>query len=62
MLKPHYNKKHITKEEYKDILRKAVPKVRTLDTNYLMIITLNHFLIRFVTTKPVKSIFKKSTR
>lgn len=27
VLKPHYAKKHITKEEYKDILRKAVPKV-----------------------------------
>lgn len=27
VLKPHYNKKHVTKEEYKDILRKAVPKV-----------------------------------
>lgn len=28
VLKPHYNKKHVTKEEYKDILRRAVPKVR----------------------------------
>lgn len=28
ILKPHYNKKHITKEEYKDIMRRAVPKVR----------------------------------
>jgi len=28
VLKPHYNKKSITKEEYKEILRKAVPKVR----------------------------------
>lgn len=27
VLKPHYNKKHVTKEEYKEILRKAVPKV-----------------------------------
>jgi hypothetical protein len=27
VLKPHYNKKHITKEEYKEILRKSVPKV-----------------------------------
>ncbi|XP_059619574.1 putative uncharacterized protein DDB_G0282133 isoform X2 [Phlebotomus argentipes] len=27
VLKPHYNKKHITKDEYKDILRKAVPKI-----------------------------------
>jgi hypothetical protein len=29
VLKPHYNKKHISKEEYKEILRKAVPKVST---------------------------------
>jgi len=29
VLKPHYTKKHITKEEYKDIMRKAVPKVNT---------------------------------
>lgn len=27
VLRPHYNKKHVTKEEYKEILRKAVPKV-----------------------------------
>lgn len=29
VLKPHYAKKHITKEDYKDILRRAVPKVRS---------------------------------
>ncbi|XP_060801312.1 PHD and RING finger domain-containing protein 1 isoform X2 [Amyelois transitella] len=27
VLKPHYNKKHVSKEEYKDILRRAVPKI-----------------------------------
>ncbi|KAB0789991.1 hypothetical protein PPYR_15737 [Photinus pyralis] len=27
VLKPHYNKKRLTKEEYKDILRRAVPKI-----------------------------------
>lgn len=27
VLKPHYNKKRINKDEYKDILRRAVPKV-----------------------------------
>lgn len=27
VLKPHYNKKHVTKNEYKDILRRAVPKI-----------------------------------
>ena len=26
-LKPHFNKKTLTKDEYKDILRRAVPKV-----------------------------------
>lgn len=30
VLKPHYAKKHLTKEEYKDILRRAVPKVHSL--------------------------------
>ena len=30
VLKPHYTKKHITKEEYKDIMRKAVPKVNII--------------------------------
>lgn len=29
VLKPHYNKKRINKEEYKDILRRSVPKVRS---------------------------------
>ncbi|XP_073981082.1 uncharacterized protein isoform X4 [Rhodnius prolixus] len=27
VLKPHYAKKHISKEDYKDILRKSVPKI-----------------------------------
>ncbi|CAH4037870.1 unnamed protein product [Pieris brassicae] len=27
VLKPHYNKKHVTKDEYKHILRRAVPKI-----------------------------------
>ncbi|CAG4928640.1 unnamed protein product [Colias eurytheme] len=27
VLKPHYNKKHITKDEYKQIMRRAVPKI-----------------------------------
>ncbi|CAG7835859.1 unnamed protein product [Allacma fusca] len=26
-LKPHYSKKHVTKDEYKEILRRAVPKI-----------------------------------
>lgn len=28
VLKPHFNKKVITKDDYKDIMRRAVPKVR----------------------------------
>lgn len=27
VLKPHYNRKRITKEDYKEILRRSVPKV-----------------------------------
>ena len=27
-IKPHYNKGRINKDEYKDIMRRAVPKVR----------------------------------
>lgn len=29
-LKPHYQKRYISKEQYKDVLRKAVPKVRLI--------------------------------
>ena len=29
-IKPYYGKGRINKEEYKEIMRKAVPKVRTL--------------------------------
>lgn len=35
VLKPHYNKKHVTKDEYKDILRRAVPKVTHTHTRIL---------------------------
>lgn len=34
VIKPHYNKKRITKEEYKEIMRKAVPKVSFKIENY----------------------------
>lgn len=30
VLKPYYNRKRINKDDYKDILRKCVPKVRTI--------------------------------
>ena len=30
VLKPYYNRKKINKDDYKDILRKCVPKVRSL--------------------------------
>lgn len=36
VLKPHYNKKHVTKDEYKDILRRAVPKVHYYLNSYLI--------------------------
>lgn len=35
VLKPYYNKKRITKEEYKDILRRAVPKVKYQNIHYI---------------------------
>lgn len=41
VLKPHYAKKHINKEEYKDILRRAVPKVSmflVLDQNFFIFV------------------------
>lgn len=41
VLKPHYNKKHVTKEEYKEILRKAVPKVKL--KLYLIVVNLKQF-------------------
>lgn len=31
VLKPHFNKKVITKEDYKDIMRRAVPKVSLIN-------------------------------
>lgn len=37
VLKPHYNKKHITKDEYKDIMRRAVPKVKIKHEKILLI-------------------------
>lgn len=36
VLKPHYNKKHITKEQYKDIMRKAVPKVNNFERKIIL--------------------------
>lgn len=36
VLKPHYNKKHITKEQYKDIMRKAVPKVNNFERKVIL--------------------------
>lgn len=41
VLKPHYNKKHITKDDYKDILRRAVPKVSA--QKYLNTVNQTHF-------------------
>jgi hypothetical protein len=62
VLKPHYNKKHISKEEYKEILRKAVPKVRKrLGSFGAAVYLIFDSQIRFATTRPAKSTFKKFT-
>lgn len=37
LLKPLYKTRDVTKEEYKDILRKAVPKVSTTSNSLNMI-------------------------
>lgn len=47
VLKPHYTKKHVTKEEYKDIMRKAVPKVRNT-LNSLKFVTIKYYRIKYV--------------
>lgn len=36
VIKPYYSKRTITKEQYKEILRKAVPKVRKLETSLII--------------------------
>ena len=36
LLKPHYNSKRIGKEDYKNILRKCVPKLRSSDKGILI--------------------------
>lgn len=38
VLKPHYAKKHITKEDYKEILRRAVPKVHFFESLFSILI------------------------
>lgn len=43
IIKPFYSKRIITKEQYKEILRKAVPKVR-VDVNKLLRKSLNNQL------------------
>ena len=36
VIKPYYSKRTITKEQYKEILRKAVPKVRENKKNMMI--------------------------
>lgn len=43
-LKPHYQKKKITKDEYKDILRKAVPKVAS--NSLMRFNNFNHLILK----------------
>lgn len=57
-LKPHYTKKLISKEEYKEILRRAVPKVVV---QLIRIIRFKFFVFfRFATTRAGKSTRQKS--
>lgn len=41
-LKPHYSRRSIDKEQYKDVLRRAVPKVRIFGQPSRLIIDLTH--------------------
>lgn len=60
VLKPHYNKKHITKEQYKDIMRKAVPKVGlNLFETFQIANNVVHY--RSVIARAVRSIRRKYT-
>lgn len=54
VLKPHYNKKRITKEEYKDVMRKSVPKVKKNSINYGTNYIDYFFGFRYVTINPGK--------
>lgn len=44
-IKPHYSKRVINKEQYKQIMKKAVPKVRNFKFGYFIIGTINIFLL-----------------
>lgn len=61
VLKPHFNKKVITKEDYKDIMRRAVPKV-SFRLVFISILCLTYVLLflRSVTVALVKSTHIKS--
>lgn len=55
VLKPHYNKKHITKEEYKEIMRRSVPKVYFVTRHKRSFFLIFKFInFRFVTIALVK--------
>ena len=41
-LKPFYNRKEITKEQYKDVLRRAVPKVCVCLFNTYLVVKEGH--------------------
>lgn len=65
-LKPFYQNRSITKEDYKEILRRAVPRVsvsKYISCNLLYIVLIiNNFSLnrRFVIQKTAKSMFQKS--
>ncbi|XP_012239827.1 uncharacterized protein LOC100749759 [Bombus impatiens] len=59
VLKPHYTKKHVTKEEYKDIMRKAVPKICHNKTGEINPKKIAHLIEAYV--RKCRSSKKKST-
>ncbi|XP_017883557.1 serine/arginine repetitive matrix protein 2-like isoform X2 [Ceratina calcarata] len=59
VLKPHYTKKHVTKEEYKDIMRKAVPKICHNKTGEINPKKIAHLIEAYV--KKCRSSKKKPT-
>jgi PHD and RING finger domain-containing protein 1 len=51
VIKPYYSKRIITKEQYKEILRKAVPKVRKII--FQRLISTNPFLLQICHSREI---------
>lgn len=64
VLKPHYNKKRINKEEYKDILRRAVPKVLNLyiiffiDVKFVVVLQICHSKSGEINPKKIQNLIE----